>query len=344
MKYIFYVHSHICYYMSVSVIKYLGLKSDDIVFLYSRNYTPCCVSKYPSADISDMVNALTHLSIPKLLHIPQKIRQMDRSIAAITGNEVFSCFVPQISSLPPQIIATNKNCVRYDFIEEGAIYYIEDSYLHPYHRSVIMGAIFNVLNRFCRRFQLGHPSLQPLKSDDTPFYYIIRSPYSISTKKTICLDIGLDATLICDNAYSNDKPILIMDSVLEYQLAEYNNILHCYEYIINKLPHKNGLCVKLHPENGPRTLNLLTEIKTRNNIEMQFITLPIEQILLFNKNKKPLYIGAIHSSLLYLAKIISSENIVVLGCNELKKYDCRYNSYFCNNHLNMIFDKITGVN
>lgn len=344
MKYIFYIHSHICYYMSLSVIKYLGLKTDDIVFFYSRNYRPYRMPEYSYADISDIVYALTNLSFFKILHIPMKIRQMDRVIATMAGNDSFSCFVPQMASLPIQIIATNKNCVRYDFIEEGALYYIEDRYLHPYHRNVIMGAIFNVLNRFCRRIQLGHPSLQPLKSDDTPFYYIIRSPYSISTKKTICLDVGLDKTLICDNAYSNDKPILIMDSVLECQLAEYNNILHCYEYIINKLPHKNGLCVKLHPENGPRTLNLLTEIKTRNNIEMQFITLPIEQILLFNKNKKPLYIGAIHSSLLYYAKIISPENIVVMGYSELKKYDHRYNTYFCNNHLNMIFDKITGAN
>lgn len=329
MKYIFYVHSHICYYMSLSVIKYLDLKNDDIIFLYTRHYTPYCTSNYSCAEISDIESAIYPLSISKILHMYQIIRKLDRVIAAITGNEVFSCFVPEMSGLLPQIIVTNKNCVRYDFIEEGTIYYIEDSYsVSPYRCSVIMKAVFDIFNRFCKRIQLGQPNLRPLKKDDSPFYYVLRSPYSISsTKKTISLDLYPDETLIDDNTFSNDKPILIMDSVLESQLAEYNNVLQCYEYIIRELPCKNGLYVKLHPRNGPCTLNLLSEIEALNKIKMHFLTLPIEQILLFNKNKKPVYIGSIHSSLLLYAKIISSKNVVVTGAKYLREIDPVYRKW-----------------
>lgn len=340
MKYIFCIHSNICYYMSLSVIKYLGLKTDDIVFFYTRNYRPYRMPEYSYADISDIAYACTNLSFFKILHIPMKIRQMDRVIATMTGNDGFSCFVPQMASLPLQIIATNKNCVRYDFIEEGTLYYMQDKYHISYHRSLIMRTAFKLSNMFCKRIKLGHPSLCPLKRSESPFYYILRSPYSICTKNAISLDINFDEILVYDNTYKNDRPILIMDSILENQLAEYKNVLQCYEYIINKLPHKNGLYVKLHPKNDSRTLNLLEEIRSRNNIEMQFITLPIEQILLFNKNKSPLYIGAIHSSLLLYAKVISTDNIVVAGCKVLKSHDCRYDSFYIDSQLNTIFNKI----
>lgn len=325
MKYVFYVHSHISYYMSLSVIKHLEIRKKNIVFAYARNYTPPSnESGFKHIDLSEILNSYTHLTISNILRIPQTVRQLDKIISSATENDEFAFFVPQMGHIISHIIATNKKCLQFDFIEEGSAYYVEDNYRRGPHKygKVIM-LIFKLLNIFCRRIQFEHPMLAPLKGKSEPNYYVMRSPYVINTGRVIYLDISPDGSMTLDKPY-DDRPILVMGAVLENKLAEYGNVLRCYEHIIRQMSIQNGLYVKLHPQSGHRTLKLLEEIKGRNNVELQFIDQPVEQILLYYKGKKPLYICGINSSLLFYAKIISPKNVVVTGCKYLMDLDPIY--------------------
>lgn len=138
MKYIFWVHSHITYLVTTSIIKQLEI--EDAIIILTRNYSvpfeinaklynfPFYYTPYPSQH-----RLISNFKISKSLNA---IKACNRLIDEIIKNENFIFYTPLYNQPAIRCFIEHENCKRFYYIEEGTASYKPLSHFTQ-HRSTL---------------------------------------------------------------------------------------------------------------------------------------------------------------------------------------------------------------
>ncbi len=121
MKHIFYTHSHITYLVSLQTIEFEKLDKQHCVILYGRNFKPDLESLHiKSLDFPFSYYPVD--SFPffgKFWKGRKRLAQLDIFLEQVTDGDNFLFYVPQSYMKPFKLVASNKKCIGYSYIEEG---------------------------------------------------------------------------------------------------------------------------------------------------------------------------------------------------------------------------------
>ena len=311
MKHLFLVHSSITYYMSVVVVKSLGLSTHDVIFLFYGNYeAPNNTTDITYIDISNYPNFPHPLTIQSIIKSQHIIKLLDKSINHISNNKNYIVYISTTSTLLNQIFITNDLCRGYHFIEEGVANYRDNLYNEPaIKRNKLITIMCSVFNLFHSRISLNYPFLKPYKkfslSNYVPKYFLLDNKYhSVKNRSNIVLlPFYKESDENHRFDYSNSI-IFVMSPLLEYRLCSIENLRCVISYFFSQVISSEQLFVKYHPQQNTQTKDLVLSIALEHNIAIKEIdlSLPMEQVLLHSDNSK--WYG-FESSLLFYASLFN---------------------------------------
>lgn len=119
MKYLFCVHSPITYLSALGVVLKESIPLEDVVFVSNGLFVRETPIKCHVIELCEKKDVLRH-PIKSLFHVAYADRQLEK----ILRGEKFVAYISVMFRLA-RIIVTNKNCVSFNFIEEGSSAYSE---------------------------------------------------------------------------------------------------------------------------------------------------------------------------------------------------------------------------
>ena len=117
MIYIYYVHSHITYYVSKAVIKKLKQEENNVFFIIARNYKNVSLDVSKCLDVSEIHDEIGNIYLKDFYKTHKYINQVDLLLSSKFQNKEFTLFLPNLRNHLIQILATNKNCKEIHMIE-----------------------------------------------------------------------------------------------------------------------------------------------------------------------------------------------------------------------------------
>lgn len=116
MKYIFYVHSNITWYITKAIIDKLNIASEFIIILTARN-----------TKINSNLNAIdvSHLNLNKKINIFDKIKLIEKAKLFVSelSSSNYLLYFPHHNIRFCQLLIKNPLCLGYNYIEEGLLGY-----------------------------------------------------------------------------------------------------------------------------------------------------------------------------------------------------------------------------
>ena len=126
MEHIFVIHSHTLFLSSLGVINKLGLKEEDVLFLFHRHYKTIIPFNYKWIDISDEFEETYYILLSWsrkhfLLDRHQRKKSLDFFDKLVDDNvkECYCLYIPHLQGFAYQILATNKKCKECFYVQEG---------------------------------------------------------------------------------------------------------------------------------------------------------------------------------------------------------------------------------
>ncbi|KKN39915.1 hypothetical protein LCGC14_0738510 [marine sediment metagenome] len=316
MKHLFYLHSHITYYVSMAVIKSKEIPEEDIVFIISRNYNNKGLKRKITLDVSLIHDEMNHYLIDRFYKLYAFIPKIDGLIEEKTNGEKYTVYLPLIENKLMQIIATNKKCISLNIIEEGATAYAP-YFMHFRFKNKFEGLLKNTLNLFLslirnRFYYVKVYDLRRFKKSSPPIFYSITSdsfkglPYHIEILPPVREEL---------EAYSQpNMKVLVLEGAVEQGNLKIDTLLKGIQHILDENSFKD-LYVKYHPVQTTENRTKIIELITSNGVTQITIAdeIPFEQITINNNN---IMVFGFTSSLLYYAKkfgctVISYEDVLL---------------------------------
>lgn len=309
MKYLFYVQSHIAFYMSLLVQEYLKIPKDQVLYITVRNYKNL-FHRIAPLDLSDYYDKLN--SPMRLKEAIQAIKDIDNKISLLTQNDDYEFVTHSISPPVWQFIATNVKCKKIHIIEDGSSSYHKNENLYklqtPTLNRYIKNKIKYIISRDFRMYLRRAPGFpifgtEPLFKNTT-YYGIYKDvfPFINENQKVIFGSLYKDPYYQSSINYNNSS-ILIFDATLVEQRKlmteeEYLKFVSsCLEEFQN---YNKNIYFKFHPGQNKNIVSKLRHIleKQYSAIELN-PEIPIEQIIIQHKN---LEFYGFFSTLLFYAK------------------------------------------
>jgi hypothetical protein len=308
MKYVFYLHSHITYFVAKLVIERLKLDEiNDVKYIVTRNYK--------HSDIKNVLN-LEHFNQYYHGHIEKtqserNVQMIDTSVNELVENQEFELFIPSLTHALKQILITHKQCKNIHLIEEGLSNYFDKlsfykspSYSMSWHKRLA----FSVYRRF-KNIRVRPLAVYDLKkvSPNGFFYGLFDevAPYLPKKNKVIFGKMYQDPSFP-DNYKLENIYLVILDAIA----VEQNKLLSEEEFLsfftkeLKKQIIDNHIVkigIKFHPAQKLSLKESILRFLTNEKIE--FFEIPaeisIEQMLVYGKN---LTVIGVFSSLLFYAQ------------------------------------------
>lgn len=310
MKYLFYIHSHITFYMALQLQEYLKIEKKDVRYVTVRNYKNIYHPDISSLDFSHYYDQLNRAM--NLKEAIAALHDIDQKVSDWTGNDDFEFITYSIRIPLWQFIATHKKCKKIHIIEEGSQSYHKkkDSYFfnRPSFSTQIKQFIKKILSKDSRTYQQRAPGF-PLFGTEPLFkntiYYGIYDdvfPFIPQNQKVIFKTLYKDPRFQTQENFDNTT-FLIFDAILVEQekLMNKEEYLHFITPFFHEIAQqKNPFYFKFHPGQDKS----ITQ-KLKKMLEEEFYAvelnkdIPVEQIILHHHNIK---IYGFFSSLLFYAK------------------------------------------
>jgi len=307
MKYVFLIHSHIAFYISLQVKEYLKISDSDVKFISVRGYR----NKYHPIDyldLSEHYNNLCHspLKIDKAIEV---IKDIDIKINQLTENEEFEFFCYSFSIYLFQFIATNHNCKNIHIVEEGTRSYFKRQDFYFMQTKPLKLKILETLKKLIstkhRTYFQRAPRLPVFPNNPSSKYYGIYEdvfPYVSNQQKIIFKKLYKDPLFPFQPFFNNAK-LIIFDAIIVEQhrlMTEDEYIVFVLSSIRNTISSEKNIYYKMHPEQKKVKTDKLKEF-LENELKAHEINhdIPIEQIIAHNENVE--FYG-FYSSLLFYAK------------------------------------------
>ncbi|MGK7390768.1 MAG: hypothetical protein ACNS60_10460 [Candidatus Cyclobacteriaceae bacterium M2_1C_046] len=306
----------------MAVIEKLKLPNEEVIF-YTNKF------KIPLNKFTQYEN-LDHRNIFQKIFKPNLPKVVDKYIDKITDGEKFEAFF-DLMSYQQRIIATNKNCVNFNFIEEGMTCYSdEDDFTlytaifrnEPWRVSKSNGlkSSFNLLTKILSGYNSRLMSI-PFNPNcyysfgGVKFYGFSGNSYKYAPReKKQLLSFELLKPYIYDFNISafNNELIWIEDSYTRAYSIDYNieseAILKFTDVIKKKYPEKDKIYIKGRPK-GNINNNLQNILSSQgfkveylsNNEYIELVLMNSKNICLLGNVSAVLYYGALmgHKSVSY---------------------------------------------
>lgn len=308
MKYLFLINSHTTFLSAVGTIEFLGLKDEEIRFGLIRNYKNALYDfKSPTVDFSW---AFEYPFFSKIFQYRKFINRIDSILLELTDGDDFT----MCASFPGnirlyQIIFTNKRCVGFKYIQEGALPF-EKVYQKsvPFHYSV-----YSYLLRFFfhNRLWSSHgvwtiPDFLSKKLKTQTECYAIDEFFfeNLDCKLNIIKwpSIDLDKT---EYAIRQEYPCFVFESSVEMGVVEKEVYMDCTKALISQ----KGACmnyIKFHPYQQEENKRII--IKLFDDLAYKTEILPMEVPFEFYLSSyKSMKVYGFKSSLLIFAQNLGHE-------------------------------------
>ncbi|GAA3588377.1 polysialyltransferase family glycosyltransferase [Flavivirga amylovorans] len=302
MKNIFYIHSHITYFVAKGVIKYLGFNPDSLIYIISRSYQNDALSKSKCIDFTLIHNELDSFGVLNFNKKLPLIKDVDNVLKNVLKDEEFRVFLPHVFHPIMQIIGTNTNCKELHIIEEGVNAY-SNYFMHFKEKSIVKGVVKRILNLLPfvgkgRIFFIKNFDLRKFKKSINPIFYTVTSkgfeglPYEIVRVEMISEKVA-QYTL-------KSNHVLVLEGAVEQGNLNLKPFLEGIKVILNDIK-SDRIAVKFHPAQNSKNKDKILRIIVDQNKEVEVIpdNIAFEQIILNNPN---LTVYGFATSLLFYAK------------------------------------------
>ena len=316
MKHVFVINSHTTFLTSMGVVDYLRIYSDDVIFIYVRNYKNS-VSRidyacYDCTNLSDSCANIADGYSGKIANVDTFVSQNIR--------ERYCLYVPHLWHWFHQILYTNKLCCRVSYVQEGGPaqtkVYITDVSLIECIKSYIRLAILKhrifetkwyIKGCIYKQLRLDSYAINDVYFDNLPSVnHIVKWPRA---------DIKL---------HINSKlPIFIFDGHIANGTVEPDIYIQACERIIKQYACVENY-VKFHPAQRSEEREKILDLFIENGYRTDVMTddIPTEYIIL--QFSKLTFVG-FTSSLLYYAQdnhhnVICCEDELILNSMKYRKH------------------------
>jgi len=310
MKYVFYLHSHITYYVTKLVIAKLGLdETKDVKYIVARHYKH---SQIKNALDLEYYNQYYRYHVSKK-DSENTILKIDASVNELVNFEDFEIFIPSLTHPLKQILITHAKCKKINLIEEGLSnyfnkpdFYKSPSYAMPWHKKLA----FSVYRRI-KRIRVRPLAVYDLTkvSSNGIFYGLFNgvAPLLPEKNKYIFGHLYQDPSFQDKYKLENIRLILLDAIAVEQnKLVTEEEYLNIFTKAITNLYADNytgKTGIKFHPEQRTSLKESVLRFLLQQNID--FFEIPseisVEQMLIYGKNLK--VIGFFSSLLFYSKKL-----------------------------------------
>lgn len=341
MKHVFWVHSHITFYMALATIKYRCLDISDVVFLTDRKYRNRYF-RYVMNDFSEYAGKLSPFTLKTVFNLRKIIKRMDSRLAEVCHNDNYIVYLPHLSHPVLQLLVTNKQCRGFHFMEEGMANYVPKNYeSHFLEFSTGLQWCLDVFNFFHRRICLGHKRFGRFRNYAfEPSYFYLDSPYC--RRDIIVVPLKLPRHEV-ETRIPENAAVIILSPLSRYHLVSDEGYRRCCNFLIEKVAeYTKSVYVKSHPATYTRELSMIRDIAETNGCEMVEIghDEPIEQLLLSLDGN---VVAGIDSSVLFYAKVLNNSLKVISVYRYLMLHDDLYRERCGIKDIQDIFSKDINV-
>lgn len=290
MKNLFYIHSHITYYVTKAIIKKFNYTNDNVVLVISRNYKNKEINNFISIDISKIHDDLDAFGLSNFHKKHFQIDEIDTLLNnQFSAGQKFRAYLPHIFHPAMQIIATHNQCEELHIIEEGVNAY--STYLmHKKDKSLIKQMVKSTINAIPligkkRIFFVKNFDLTKFAKNTPSIFYSITSkgfkglPYKIERIKMLPID-----NLVYDISGSS---VLVLEGAVEQGNMKLSTMLNGIETIIKDI-EVGEVYIKFHPAQSNENRNKIENLIKSYNIKTKVIPndIAFEQIILTNTDLK----------------------------------------------------------
>ena len=298
MKHVFIIHSHTTFLTATGVIDFLHLQEDDVVFLYSRNYSNTLFKLYcQTIDTTEIVNKQALLWNNK--EREKLITEIDKLIDD-TISDRYILYAPHFAMTFAQVLYTNKKCIKGAYIQEGGVAFRKAYITHLNLLQKIRRFVADKLYRRSRRIWSTYGwympnSLYKQKNIDSyaisdDFFKYLPSINHIIKWPRFNLSLP----------YKKNANFFIFDGFVKNGLIEQDFYIEKCRQLIEKfaLPFNY---IKFHPAQSEGERDCIISYFTHINVKYEILSdsIPFECVL---SSMKGLTITGFGSSLLFFAR------------------------------------------
>lgn len=302
MKNVFYIHSHITYFVAKGVIKHLKINSDSLIFIISRSYENRALLEVKCINFTEIHDALDDFNVLNFKTKLPFIKRIDDALKNALEDHEFRVFLPHVFHPLMQIIGTNVNCKELHILEEGVNAY-SSYFMHFKDKSLIKGVGKKILNSISfigkgRIFFIKNFDLRKFKKTIKPIFFTVTSkgfkglPYTVVRVKMIP-EKNVQYKL-------NSNHVLVLEGAVEQGNLNRNSFMKAIETLLSDI-NTNQIAIKFHPAQSVLNKDEILNIIIAQNKQAEVIPnhIAFEQLILDNPN---ISVHGFTTSLLFYAK------------------------------------------
>ena len=303
MKFLFIIHSHTTFLSSIGTINYLGIKHEDIRIAFIRNYKNTLYQfKSPTINLSW---AFEYPIYSNFFKYKGFIKRIDNILRDFIGDENFiMCASFPGNILLYQIIFSNRNCVGFKYIQEGAL-----PFDNVYRNKLpILYRLYGNFLRFWFKDRLwsSHglwtvPTFLKGKLQYPTECYAIDEDFfkNLDCKLNLIKWPSIDMKKT-KYGINPEYPCFVLESSVEMGVVEKEVYLGCVNEMILQKAEQNNY-IKFHPYQSDDNKRLIVDMfkKKRCNVELLSMEVPFEFYL---SSYQSLKVYGFKSSLLVFAQ------------------------------------------
>ncbi len=321
MKHLFLVHSHITFYMALSVIKRLALSSESTVFVFGGNYKNLFhknISGYSLDAIQTTFSLKKQIAKPVYKFLNKAL--LSFKVRSWVKQKIGRSFILYTTyfHLTARLLHSHQLCKEVCFIEEGTLNYQDISQnTKPFIFKVFGRLLFwGKLNNF--QLTSDKKNVYPRKAyavhskafSAIPGVKTIAIPFFKEPRKLLQLPPAKSCIIVLGNEGFSDSR-----SDAAYYTAELTKIwIRLFEFA----SHYKNIYLKTHHFQKEAISKIQKKLLQELKLKVQFIPsdFPLEQAFIHGKNYTVI---GIHSSLLMYARILNPKNTVISFANCFSK-------------------------
>lgn len=304
MQYIFIITNHTSFLSSMGTMDYLNLDHKDVLFYtvrkYKNDYIPVDWRIKPVDEYFDL---LYHLVSEKPSEIKRKIKSFDMFVTSDVDEE-YEAFVPHLSHPMYLLIATNKNCKKVSFVQEGILSYKNVFLTHRKWWESLRTKLGQIIKYRTSRIwgtggwyvegTLKQKELHSYATSDRLFKYLPSSNHIIKWPQ-IEVDLNLKP----------DAIFFLFDGFVVNGFVEMDFYLSTCKRLIKEFAGENNY-IKFHPNETVEERNAIKSFFNDISVEFEELpsSLPFELVLASEQTLKVVGLG---TSLLFIAYELGHE-------------------------------------
>ena len=328
----FVIHSHTSFLTAMGTIDFLNLKEDEVGIAWSRNYHNILYDRnYKSEDINWTAE---YPFIKKMFHHRADFRRIDAQIENLTGGDEYILYAPHPTASQFELLLTNKKCVGFNYIQEGAL--VLKGLFTKRKRSLS----YKIKDRILRLIYNNRLFGARLTWDVPPFKKLNKEPECFAISDDIFDGSNYKQNIIKWPAYqipeeftiNPENPCFITESFIEKDVVDKDVYLGLYKDLINA-KGKDFNYIKFHPAQWEETKKEIIELFENEGKKVKVLpdNFPFEVYLSSYKN---MTVCGFRSSLVVFAGQLGHESYSLE--NKLRLLSAKYDRWRENMELTKI--------